>query len=423
MGDGRATGCTAEKEEEEDNVNANGTEATVSTDGRRKEAGGFGGSFRRALKPDARIFDEKSTVNRYFLLDLLRFLACMGIVIWHYQHFFYVRPGVLPDGFAPSCQPFYGLLAPLYTNGYLGVRLFWSLSGFVFFALFAKRIADGRLGAGSFAMDRFSRLYPLHFATLLAVLVLARSLKHVTGDFGIYPHNDLYHFVTNLFFVPYILPHAGRSFNNPVWSVSVELVAYVVFFLCARFFRLNLFKTLCLAAAFSWLKPYPAPLPYAAVVNQCLFFFFLGGSVYLLVRTCSNHVRYEVVYGVLLAGLLAAALATRMMSVWTFWIVLLFSFPASVPPRLASLFTGLGNLTYSVYMIHVPVQLAILLAVKMSGVREMASLAGTRTFFCLYLLGLLALSSAVYRFFELPAKKILRRFSRRREKTRAGRHA
>ncbi len=408
------------KNEVKNKVIANERDTGISSAPPRKSVVGRLGSIQRLLEPDVRIFDEKSTVNRYFLLDLLRFLACIGVVVWHYQHFFFVQPGVLPEDFESACQPFFTWLSPLYTNGYLGVRLFWSLSGFVFFALFERQIADGRLKAASFAMDRFSRLYPLHFMALLAVLVLTRLLKHATGNFGIYPYNDLYHFVTHLFFVPYILPHAGRSFNDPVWSVSVELLAYVVFFVCARFFRLNLFKTVCLAVVFTKLKPYPTWLPYGEVVDQCLYFFFLGGSAYLLARTCSAHVRYEVAYGLLLAGSLLAALATRMMSAWTFWLVLLFSFPAPVPPRLAAAFTGLGNLTYSMYMIHVPVQLGILLAVKLTNGTEMAALAENRTFFCLYLLGLLGLSAVVYRFFELPAKQFLRRrWKRRRERGRS----
>lgn len=95
------------------------------------------------------------------------------------------------------------------------------------FCLVFIKIRRGELSARNFAVDRFFRLYPLHLFSLVLVWLLTGVLRHLTGNEGIYSCNDLYHCILNVCFVPYILPHAGFSFNAPVWSVSLELIAYV----------------------------------------------------------------------------------------------------------------------------------------------------------------------------------------------------
>jgi len=40
-----------------------------------------------------------------YLLDILRGLASLAIVIWHYQHFFFVAPGEPSETFIRSDQP------------------------------------------------------------------------------------------------------------------------------------------------------------------------------------------------------------------------------------------------------------------------------------------------------------------------------
>lgn len=50
--------------------------------------------------------------------------------------------------------------------------LFFCLSGFVFFYLYARVIRDGRMNGDTFALLRFSRLYPLHVATSVLVAAL-----------------------------------------------------------------------------------------------------------------------------------------------------------------------------------------------------------------------------------------------------------
>lgn len=112
--------------------------------------------------------------------------------------------------------------------------LFFCLSGFVFFWLYRDSVKTGAVTGFKFAVLRFSRLYPLHIVTLIAVLVMQRAVMHLYGAYFIYHYNDARHFILNLFLISDWGFQAGWSFNGPVWSVSREVFLYAVFFLLCR---------------------------------------------------------------------------------------------------------------------------------------------------------------------------------------------
>ena len=161
-----------------------------------------------------------------FTVDALRTLAAIAVLLWHYQHFYYVKAEA---GMPPAMreqQPLYDWLSFFYLNGHFGVELFWFISGFVFAHVYFRQQGIDPL---DFARKRFARIYPLHVATLLLVAGLQALSTRITGNWQIYAHNDPYHFILNLFMASRWGLHAGHSFNAPIWSVSVEVLTYVSF--------------------------------------------------------------------------------------------------------------------------------------------------------------------------------------------------
>ncbi|UJL35757.1 acyltransferase family protein [Pantoea agglomerans] len=79
-------------------------------------------------------------INRNYSLDVLRGLAALSVVLWHWQHFFYVAGR--PVNFRTENQPFFEYLSLFYLHGSLAVELFFSISGFVFFWLYAIPIQE-----------------------------------------------------------------------------------------------------------------------------------------------------------------------------------------------------------------------------------------------------------------------------------------
>ena len=168
-------------------------------------------------------------------LEVLRFVAAVAIVIWHYQHFAYVGPARVD--FATREQPFFGPLHLAYTAGALAVPLFWLLSGYIFFHQYSQRIASRRISAQQFAILRFSRLYPLHIVTMIAVLILQWSYRRITplNVPFVYQHNDAHDVLLHLAMASQWAEHRRYSINGPVWSVSMEVLGYAAFFIAMRF--------------------------------------------------------------------------------------------------------------------------------------------------------------------------------------------
>jgi len=173
------------------------------------------------------------TLKYFWLLDNLRGLASLSVVVFHYKHFYFSAPGALASDFDPSTQPFYSFLKIFYNMGYNAVQLFFVISGFVFFFVYYKSLCDQKLSGFHYFVVRFSRLYPLHAATLLIVALGQWNSIRVTGQFTVYPYNDFYHFVLQLFFASHWGLQLGESFNGPVWSLSLEVVVYFVFYVYA----------------------------------------------------------------------------------------------------------------------------------------------------------------------------------------------
>src|SRR4030095_15480338 len=106
---------------------------------------------------------KRSYITDYVGLDLMRFFLSLAVVLRHYFCFYY-RLGNL-DTIIKS-QPYYNILGIFYKYGHYSVQVFWLISGIIFQSIYFEQIADAGIGFEEFAFLRFSRLYPLHFATL-----------------------------------------------------------------------------------------------------------------------------------------------------------------------------------------------------------------------------------------------------------------
>ena len=164
---------------------------------------------------------HRSAPERFHSLDVLRGIAAFSVVLWHWQHFFFF--GTEPGKVDLARLPFYEWISILYTKGLLAVDLFFSLSGFVFYWLYAKRVAAGEISPGKFALLRFSRLYPLHLATLGCVVGLQALHRQVAGVDFVYPANDAALLVRQLFLATDWAGQPPFSFNGPIWSISGEV--------------------------------------------------------------------------------------------------------------------------------------------------------------------------------------------------------
>lgn len=299
-------------------------------------------------------------------IDLLRFASALAVLLWHYQHFSFIANQ--PLGFSTEAQPLYALLAPLYRFGLYGVQVFWCISGFIFFWKYGQALADKTIGAGRFFVLRFSRLYPLHFITLL--LVAGGQALYAAGHpyYFVYRDNSLSSFVLQLGMASHwFYPLAGFSFNAPIWSVSLEVLAYVFFFCFSRRAGVGGLATVGALAVLAVAR-YLSDLP----VVECLLFFYLGGLLALAERRVTGwpaQARHAAGAALLLAlGLMVAATAADkikpehvLFGMVPVIVYLMLQYVRPAHAGLQRLLAALGNLTYSSYLLHFPLQLGIAL--------------------------------------------------------------
>ncbi|ANI21790.1 hypothetical protein AB870_26085 [Pandoraea faecigallinarum] len=362
-----------------------------------------------------------SAKGRMAGIEILRFFSAFAVLVWHYQHFFF-RSASASIEVVRDTQPLYTLLHPFYEFGWLGVNVFWTISGFIFFNRYLSKIVAREVRGGLFFLNRFSRLYPLHFVTLIAVALLQACYVRENHTFFVYPYNTPYDFFVNVIFASGWLTPYTDSFNGPVWSVSTEIVIYVAFFLLARFFRIGLVWTLlivCLSAAAGGLLIHQQIKGSGSNIVFCAFYFFMGGAVHLLYERLRGTIEAHraATIGaccVAYAGLFAVCAifgGTKYLAatiVAPVSIVLLHAIEPWIPARLASPIADLGNTTYASYLIHFPLQLATVIGLQRLGMSS-ATVAMSPWFLAAYLVVVFLLARLVYRTLEAPAQTWLRR--------------
>lgn len=121
-------------------------------------------------------------------------------------------------------QAIEGVLA----KGYLAVDFFFLLSGFVIWLTYAERLRrEGVAGVPRFLWRRLARIWPLHLVMLAAAVALALLLA-ATGrhDPARFPFAEL---PLHVMLVQNWGTTSALSWNDPAWSISCELAAYMMF--------------------------------------------------------------------------------------------------------------------------------------------------------------------------------------------------
>jgi len=290
-------------------------------------------------------------------LTSLRFFAASWVVLFR---------------FWPSLG---GQTPTLIAKGYLGVELFFVLSGFILCHVYLDRFGERAFSYREFLWIRLARIYPVHLATLagLGLMVAAAKLAGVNAGDKLVVWSSLPGQLT-LTQAWGLAPLGG--WNHPSWSISAEWFAYLAFpaFAWAAW-RLRSRPVFAVVMAIILIALiYPAfgklagmPLTSATTAWGALRIlpcFALGCAVHLLWRA-----RPLATWATALAtaaSLAAIAAAARSGAPGAVFVVLfggLIYGLAGLPNARASLlaspvFVYLGEVSYSMYMVCVPWQLA-----------------------------------------------------------------
>ncbi|MFO1015276.1 MAG: acyltransferase [Caulobacteraceae bacterium] len=290
-------------------------------------------------------------------LTSLRIIAAIWVLVYHFRD----HLGLDIDRI--------GVVA----KGYLGVDLFFILSGFILSHVYLPKWEAKAFQYGSFLWARLSRIYPVHLVTLAATVAIWFVATRIGATFN------------PVAFDPAAIPqhllliHAwgttpGMQWNFPSWSISAEWFAYLCFPLAA--------VTVLGLQRWQW-----APIAVAGVLFGLMFWaveshglplgevtrlgfirivpeFLMGAALYQFGRSVSLPRGLPLI---LAAGSIVwiAVAATYRLSdavIWPGLAALIFALAETSKhqPRGilgAPAFVYLGEVSYAVYMTHLPVDI------------------------------------------------------------------
>ena len=162
-------------------------------------------------------------------IDGLRCLAIGSVVLFHLA--WMVLPPDVDRQAVLAAQPFTWLLL----HGFIGVQLFFVISGFVLALPFAEaRLGAGRAVAlGGYYARRLTRLEPPYIICLLLLFGL-RAAQEPGAIAARLPH-----LLASLFYVHNITFDAPSTINSVAWSLEVEVQFYLLVPLLTRIFAVR----------------------------------------------------------------------------------------------------------------------------------------------------------------------------------------
>jgi len=296
------------------------------------------------------------------VLTSLRFFAA-AVVVFHHQ---------APDISLP-------FLDALTRSGYNAVTFFFVLSGFILTYVYSGPTERQPMArpAGEFWWARFLRIAPAYY---LGLLLLTPRLLYTTLASKITSIEAL---LTALFVVPLfqqtMWPGAALLWNAPAWSLSVEFFFYLLFPVLAvisaripRLWFLAVAGLLVVAMAVLRFQVLPSPADegayhdyfwFSPLVHLPQFIFGMAlGRLFLFGRALPRAVYSAMLYGGLLAIVLitGARLLGRVYDpviVGLFGLVIFGGAGREAAGRLLTLplLVLLGEASYSMYILHVPI--------------------------------------------------------------------
>ena len=276
---------------------------------------------------------------RIYTLDLIRFFAALSVVLYHYT------------ARLESIETF-PVLSNLTQYGYLGVPLFFIISGFVI-----SLSAHSRTPL-EFAISRFVRLYPAYWVgvtfTSIFIIIFHKKL-------------DITQYIVNLTMLNDYFGY--KDIDGIYWTLHAELKFYACVFILLFFGIFDKFKIwlgLWLLITTLYLI-FQQPYFMGWFISPTYSSFFIAGVGFYLVKTeGTNYFNVSVIltsliistiYGYEQAdGFLYKPTHLNKLIVtgfiWSFYFIFLLLVLGKIKAQKNKLFLILGGMTYPLYLIH-----------------------------------------------------------------------
>jgi peptidoglycan/LPS O-acetylase OafA/YrhL len=356
----------------------------------------------------------KPESEKFLHFDALRIIGATLVACNHWSS---------EMSFFPALQPFVDRM-DLFS---VLVDKFFILSGFIICHLYEQRVNS----AGdyfSFMKKRIARVGPLHWATL--------GLFGLIGAVAPFIHYQLAHpdnynfncFVPNIFFLNAANTCPSLTFNFPSWSIGAEMACYVMLPLYLIAYRVNAWLpgllSLAMIAVMQMLGPfgqnheYWYDLTYGGGLLRAIPAFGVGVTLYG-VREKLHHipfagpVTYTLYIAIVAGAFLGAPTALLMAMVYVMATCGAAADVQGKSGRFTKTLAPFGTISYSVYMLHVPLMVVLFTVVfrkLLHFPQEWMNFAIPASFPILFFVSYLSLF-----FFETPARRWIAGLGKKRK--------
>lgn len=357
----------------------------------------------------------------------VRAVAALWVVGYH----------LLPEMEVLAAPWLFQVYSAVMATGYLGVDLFFILSGFILSLNYGERFAGQGREAPSlwqFLGARLARIYPVHLFTLLMLVPATLAMEHL----GLIPDPVRFSgwaFAENLLLIHgwHLNLYERLTWNTPAWSISLEWLAYLFFPVLAVF----MFRQRGRMRGYGQLLILSALLPLAMWSSGRLFGFgTLDSFVRIGIEFVLGMLLYDFYLGARrpalgwgrLTGLAVTAVLLGSLAFWftgydNFAYTLVIFFPLIVLGLahrghvIGNLLGGrwpvyLGLLSYSLYMTH---NIWLMVAKALLNTQDFvqASVVVKVVVGLTYFVPCLLIAAIAYHFVEEPARRFITRQMRR----------
>ncbi|WP_338242364.1 acyltransferase family protein [Aurantiacibacter hainanensis] len=333
---------------------------------------------------------SRHTTGRLASLDGLRGIAAVVVGLIFHARMIY----------DPGSDPFARVL-PIgwfQVYGWSLVDLFFTLSGFIFAHCYLEGARmRSTVTAGDFLVARIARLWPLHLATLAYVAFVSRG----------WPETTVENIALSAMFAHVFLENSTDVLNGPAWSLSVEAICYAVFALAA-FAGGRWLQGITIAAILAGVISIWVFGVWEALIGRGLAGFFIGVLLCRSLPVLARVPTPALLLGVLLPFVFppeGRALIATVAVAWPCAILLALRTPALG----GRLFTWLGDRSYAIYLVHVPVYLV---AKNLIGDANAGSPGLSMLALLACWIAILAIANTLYRILERPAQRAILEFYR-----------
>ncbi|MDR6846422.1 acyltransferase [Flavobacterium granuli] len=338
-------------------------------------------------------------------LTFTRFLAAVSVVVFHYG-----KKSFLFNN---------DIVSFIFSNGNVCVSYFFILSGFVMIIAYGNNAV---ISVSDYFINRFSRIYPLYFFGILLIFFLQLRTYNV----------DILGLFLNIFMIQAWVPSKVLSVNSPGWSLSVELLFYIIFpLMFNKFYKISSLKKVSFFIIIFWvlsqvflhlqfefyggfeLDTIKNMLNYNPLMHFNEFLIGNVAGLFFIKNLQEKKGNYD--FAILLfVGLVLLALKFRfglnfhngLFAVFFIPLIILFSLNNGFITKLfqKKIFVFLGEISFGIYILQYPVYSWV----SAYSINKYFHINDVTSLFFIRLVMLLLVSSLSYVYIEKPIQNIIK---------------